>query len=190
MDNSTMIAVVVIILLVVGGLVAIPFFRRQRTKRLQQRFGPEYERTVKELGDQRTAESALEERVVHVRSLEIHSLSAEEVERFTGEWKLVQAEFVDEPLSAIQKANRLIKEVMNARGYPVNDFEQRAADISVDYPDLVADYRGLHAIAVQGDDENITTEELRQAMIHGRALFEKLVQQEANVANRNQKERT
>ncbi|HZJ22403.1 MAG TPA: hypothetical protein VFD54_03780, partial [Anaerolineales bacterium] len=91
-----------------------------------------------------------------------------------------QAEFVDEPLAAMQKSDRLIREVMKAKGYPVEDFEQRVADISVDYPELVADYRGLHLIALKGANEAVNTEEMRQAMIHGRALFENLVNKEAH----------
>lgn len=192
MDTPITTAVIAaILILVIGGLLGVLFFRRQRTKHLQERFGPEYERILNEVGDQRQVESELETRLEHVKSLEIHPLSAEQVERFTNEWKLTQAEFVDTPLGAVQKANRLIKEVMVARGYPVEDFEQRAADISVDYPDLVENYRGLHALAVKGEgaDGNLTTEELRQAMVHGRALFENLVQQQAQVADTPEKER-
>src|SRR6266496_2656162 len=107
-------------------------------------------------------------RLQRTKRLQIHPLSAEEINRFTQEWQNTQAEFVDEPLAALKKADRLIREAMNAKGYPVNDFEQRAADISVDYPDLVVDYRGLHAIAVKSDDDEVSTEEMRQAMIHGR----------------------
>jgi hypothetical protein len=185
----TTILIAAILILVIGGLLGIVFFHRQRTKRLQERFGPEYEHILNEVGDQGQAESELEARVKHVRNLEIHPLSAEQVERFTEQWKLTQAEFVDTPLGAVQKANRLIKELMIAKGYPVEDFEQRAADISVDYPDMVEDYRGLHALAVKGDDRELTTEELRRAMVHGRALFENLVQQQAQVADTPEKER-
>ena len=100
-----------------------------------------------------------------------------------------QAEFVDEPLASVQKANRLIKEVMNARGYPVDDFEQRAADISVDYPEMVTDYSGLHLIAVKEADDQVSTEEMRQAMVHGRALFEHLVTKETTETAIPQKEK-
>lgn len=190
--NTITIVIAVIVLLVLGGLLGMVFTRRQRTKRLQERFGPEYDRTVREVGDQRRAEDELEARLDHVKALEIHPLSAEETERFTREWQLTQAEFVDEPLAAVQKANRLLREVMSVKGYPVDDFEQRAADISVDYPDLVIDYRELHAIAVKSDDEEVSTEEMRQAMIHGRALFENLVQPEqpeVKVGDTEQKEK-
>jgi hypothetical protein len=185
----TTILIAVIMILVIGGALGVVFFRRQRTKRLQERFGPEYERILNEVGDQGQAESELETRLEHVKNLEIHPLSAEQVERFNEQWKLTQAEFVDTPLGAVQKANRLIKEVMIAKGYPVEDFEQRAADISVDYPDMVEDYRGLHALAAKSDDGSLTTEELRRAMVHGRALFENLIQQQAQVAETPEKER-
>ena len=187
--NTITIVIAVVILLVIGGLLGMAFTRRQRTKRLQERFGPEYDRTVREVGDQRRAEEDLEARLDHVKALEIRPLSAEETDRFTREWQFAQAEFVDEPLAALQKANRLIKEVMSLRGYPVDDFEQRAADISVDYPNLVTDYRELRAIATKGDDEDVATEEMRQAMVHARALFENLVHPEVQVVDTDQKEK-
>ena len=165
---------------------------RQRTKRLQDKFGPEYERTVSEVGDARQAENDLEARLNHVKALDIRPLSADEIDRFTSDWQMTQAEFVDEPLAAMQKSDRLIREVMKAKGYPVEDFEQRVADISVDYPELVADYRGLHLIALKGANEEVNTEEMRQAMIHGRALFENLVNNEADmedVHEQHEKER-
>ena len=187
--NTITIIIAVIVLLVIGGLLGMVFSRRQRTKRLQERFGLGNDRTVKAIGDRRQAEEELAARLDHVKALEIRPLSAEDAERFTSEWQSAQAEFVDEPLASVQKANRLIKEVMNAKGYPVDDFEQRAADISVDYPDLVIDYRELRAIATKGEDEEVTTEEMRQAMVHARALFQNLVQPEAKVEDTDQKEK-
>jgi len=188
-SNTATMIVAAVILLVIGGFLGVLFARRQRTKRLQDKFGSEYERTLNETGDQRQAENELEARLEHVKSLEIRPLSADEIDRFTGEWQSTQTEFVDEPLVSIQKADRLIREVMKARGYPVEDFEQRAADISVDYPDLVVDYRGLHLIAVKDDEDEVSTEEMRQAMIHGRALFEELVKKEAEVEVLDEKEK-
>jgi len=180
-SNTTLLVLVAVVFLVIGVLLAMAFTRFQRTRDLRERFGPEYERAIKEAGDKRQAENELKARLEHVKSLDIHPLSAEDVERFTVEWKATQADFVDEPHAAIQKADQLIREVMKARGYPVEDFEQRAADISVDYPDLVNDYRGLHLIAVKDEDDEVSTEEMRQAMVHGRALFEDLVQPETKV---------
>ena len=190
MDTNTMtIVLAVIIALIIGGLIGMAFTRRQRTRRLQERFGPEYEHTLHELGDKRQTEHELEARIDHVKALEIRPLSAEEVDRYTTEWRATQSEFVDEPLVAIQKADRIIREVMKAKGYPVEDFEQRVADISVDYPELVTDYRGLHLIAVKEDDEMVSTEEMRKAMIHGRALFENLVNKVTLEEEGNEKER-
>jgi hypothetical protein len=187
--NITVIIIAVIVAFIIGGLLGTVFNRQQRTKRLREKFGPEYERTLNELGDKRQAEHELEARLDHVKTLDIRPLSAEEVNRYTNEWRATQAEFVDEPLVALQKADRIIREVMKAKGYPVEDFEQRVADISVDYPDLVVDYRGLHLIAVKEDDEEVGTEEMRQAMVHGRALFENLVNQETDVEELDEMER-
>ena len=190
MDNNTMtIVLIAVVALVVVGLLVMAVQRFQRSQRLKQRFGPEYERIVNEAGDKRTAESELEARLAHVESLSIRPLSAEEVNRYSLEWQATQTEFVDEPLASLQKADHLIQEVMRAKGYPVDDFEQRAADISVDYPDLVTDYRGLHMIAAKEVDDEVSTEEMRQAMVHGRALFESLVTRETAERETQQKER-
>jgi len=188
-SNTTTIILVAIVFLVVGGLLAMAVMRLQRSRRLRERFGPEYDRIVKEAGDKQKAESELEARLAHVEALQIRSLSAEEVNRFVLDWQATQAEFVDEPLASIQKADRLIREVMKAKGYPIEDFEQRAADISVDYPELVTDYRGLHMIAVKEEDDKVSTEEMRQAMVHGRALFENLVSTDSSEATTEQKEK-
>jgi len=169
-------AVVLLVLLVVIGMAMV---RQRRTKRLQGQFGSEYERTLKKMGDRREAESDLEERIAHVNTLNIRPLTAEEANRYALEWQDVQREFVDEPLLSLQKADRLIREVMKARGYPVEDFELRVADISVNYPELVADYRGMHRIAIKEAPDNASTEEMRQAMVHGRTLFENLMRQES-----------
>ena len=188
-SNTTQLVLVAVIFLVIGGLVGMALVRAQRTKRLKERFGPEYERAVNEIGDKRQAENELDARVAHVNTLDIRPLTAEEVNRYGLEWQKTQTEFVDEPLTALQKADRLIQEVMKARGYPVEDFEQRAADISVDYPELVTDYRGLHLIAVKEADEEVGTEEMRQAMVHGRALFENLIKPETNEEEIDEKEK-
>jgi hypothetical protein len=127
--------------------------------------------------------------LAHVEALDIRPLTAEEINRFSLEWQNTQTEFVDEPLASVQKADRLIREVMKARGYPVEDFEQRAADISVDYPELVADYRVLHLIATKEADDDVSTEEMRQAMVHGRALFENLVRKETPETATTEKEK-
>ena len=187
--NTMTIVLAVIVAFIIGGLIGMAFNRRRRTQQLQEKFGPEYEHTLNELGDRRQAEHELEARLDHVKNLDIRPLSTEESNRFTNEWRATQAEFVDEPLVALQKADRIIREVMKAKGYPVEDFEQRVADISVDYPDLVTDYRGLHLIAVKDDDDEVSTEEMRKAMVHGRALFENLVNKNATIEEIDEKER-
>jgi hypothetical protein len=179
--NIILIALAVIPVLIIGGFLGIVFDRRQRTKRLQKKFGPEYEHILNELGDKRQAEHELSARLDHVDALDIRPLSEEEVELFTSRWQATKAEFVDEPLLSTQKADQLISEVMRAKGYPLADFEQQAADISVDYPDLATDYRGLHLIAVKGTQEEVSTEEMRRAMIHGHALFDKLIKRDENI---------
>jgi hypothetical protein len=189
LTNPTTIVLLAVILLVVGGLVGMALSRAQRTRRLKERFGPEYERMVSETGDKRQAEEELDARLAHVNTLNIRPLTAEEVNRYALEWQKTQTEFVDEPLSALQKADRLIREVMKAKGYPVEDFEQRAADISVDYPELVTDYRGMHLIAVKEQEDKVSTEEMRQAMVHGRTLFENLIRQEPAEEEIAQKEK-
>ena len=189
LTNPTTIIILAVILLIVGGLVGMAFSRAQRTRRLKERFGPEYERMMNEKGDKRQAEDELDSRLAHVDTLNIRPLTAEEVNRFELEWQKTQTEFVDEPLTALQKADRLIREVMKTKGYPVEDFEQRAADISVDYPELVTDYRGLHLIAVKEKEDNVSTEEMRQAMVHGRALFENLITQKPEEEAVPQKEK-
>ena len=176
--NTTQLVLVAVIFLIIGGVIAMAAMRVQRTRRLKDRFGPEYERAINEMGDKRQAESELEARLAHVNTLKIRPLTADEVNRYALDWQSTQTEFVDEPLTALQKADRLIREVMKAKGYPVEDFEQRAADISVDYPELVTDYRGMHLIAVKEQEDEVSTEEMRQAMVHGRALFENLIRQE------------
>lgn len=188
--NTTQLVMVAVVFLIIGVVVAMALMRVQRTKRLRDRFGPEYERAINEMGDKRQAESELEARLAHVNTLQIRPLTAEEVNRYALDWQKTQTEFVDEPLTALQKADRLIRDVMKTRGYPVEDFEQRAADISVDYPELVTDYRGLHLIAVKEKDEEVSTEEMRQAMVHGRALFENLIRQdEADAETIDEKEK-
>lgn len=187
--NTTQLVLVAVIFLIVGGVMAMAVMRVQRTKRLKERFGPEYERAINEMGDKRQVEDELDARLAHVNTLKIRPLTAEEVNRYALDWQKTQTEFVDEPLTALQKADRLIREVMKAKGYPVEDFEQRAADISVDYPELVTDYRGLHMIAVKEAEDKVNTEEMRQAMVHGRSLFENLVSTDTQEEDINQKEK-
>jgi len=152
--------------------------RRKRSARLHDQFGPEYERTVLTMGDERKAQKELEGRRKHVGTLDIRPLSTTERERYLAEWTSVQSKFVDEPGQAIVDADRLIMEVMRLRAYPVSEFEQRAADISVSYPAVVSNYRAARAIAIKNEQHQADTEELRQALIHYRSLFEELLNAE------------
>jgi len=166
------IAVVVILAMV----ILIPVFSgKNRTKKLQTQFGTEYDHTVQATGDEKKAQEELKERQNHVNALDIRPLTLNERERYLADWAAVQSKFVDEPGQAIVDADRLIMEVMQLRKYPVSDFDQRAADISVSYPALVSNYRSARAIAVKNELQQADTEELRQAMIYYRSLFEELL---------------
>jgi hypothetical protein len=158
------------------ALIAIAAFSRRRTARLRERFGPEYDRTIEQRGGRRAAEADLTSRVERREQLEIRQLPPETRQRYLDSWRDVQAEFVDEPGVAVTKADRLVTSVMSDRGYPMDDFERREADISVDYPTVVERYRSAHGIARKNEEGQATTEDLRQAMQHYRALFEELLE--------------
>jgi hypothetical protein len=175
--DPILIVAVIAVLLIAGG-AAWFFMQRQKTERLASRFGPEYQRAVDETGDRRAAEAELESRQKRVSKLDIRLLSSEEHERYVSEWRSVQARFVDDPGDAIGEADRLVGELMEARGYPVGDFDQRAADVSVDHPQVVEEYRAGHAIAERHARGQVDTEDLRQAMVHYRALFDDLLETE------------
>ena len=169
---------VVLALVIVGALLAPIFARRKRSQRFQNKFGSEYDRSVQTTGNEKKAQAELDERRKHVDALNIRPLSISEREHYQAEWMAIQAKFVDQPGQATIEADHLIMEVMKVRAYPVSDFEQRAADISVNYPDLVSDYRQARLIAVKNAQNQATTEELRQAMIYYRSLFEQLLELE------------
>jgi hypothetical protein len=175
MSPTYTIIAVVLILVIMGAIMAPIFARRKRSERLHDHFGPEYDHTVQKLGDEKKALAELDERRKHVRDLNIRQLSEGERERYLADWAAIQSKFVDEPGQAVTDADGLIMEVMKLRGYPVADFDQRAADISVSYPALVSNYRAAREIAVKNEQDEATTEELRQAMIHYRSLFEELL---------------
>jgi cytoskeletal protein RodZ len=166
----------IVIVVVVVAVLAFVFLQQQRQKKVQEKFGPEYDRTVKETGSRREAVSELREREAHREELEIRPLEQESAERFAASWKETQARFVDHPGEAIKEADSLVAQVMEERGYPVENFEQRSADISVDHPQLVDNYRAAHAISLANDNGEATTEDLRQAMVHYRSLFEELLE--------------
>jgi len=162
--------------IVIAGIAAWLFFRKRRTGKLRTKFGgAEYDRALKEDGSRRHAEAGLKERTERVENLNIRPLAAGDRARFVELWNRVQARFVDGPGGAVTEADQLLRDVMSTRGYPVSDFEQQAADISVDHPLVMENYRTAHAIAVRQTQGQANTEDLRQAMIHYRTLFEDLV---------------
>ena len=183
--NTTSIIIIVLVLVIIGVIVGLVFARSRRTQRLHDQFGPEYDHTVQKMGDEKKAQTELDARQKHVEALNIRPLSDSERARYLADWTAVQSKFVDEPGQAIVDADRLIMEVMQIRAYPVADFEQRAADISVKYPALVSNYRAARVIALKNEQHQANTEELRQAMIYYRSLFEELLKPEAVLVKEN-----
>lgn len=177
MSDLTLTIIVVAVAAISAGAAVIlyQYYLRQRSRRLKGRFGPEYERLKETRGTSLAAENELVERQRRVAKFHIRRLNPEERRRYTGRWAQVQAEFVDDPKSSLSRADELLGEVMAALGYPVEDFDQRSADLSVDYPVVVQHYHAAHAIALSDRTGQATTEDLRQAMIHYRALFDELV---------------
>ena len=166
------------VVILVIAVLAWMYMRKRRgtTANLRQRFGPEYERAVLKHGSERKAEAKLVDREKRVEKLNLRDLDLMEHERFLKRWESVQSRFVDSPKGAVTEADDLVSSVMKTRGYPVSDFDQRAADISVDHPRVVENYRFAHEIALRVGKDSATTEDLRTAMIHYRSLFEELVQ--------------
>jgi hypothetical protein len=170
-----------VVIVAVGIVAALSASRRTRTKRLKERFGPEYERTVVEAGEQKAAEKELAARERKRDKLDILPLAPEALQQYANRWRIVQTAFVDNPSSAVGDADQLVTEVMHERGYPVDDFDQQAADISVDHPGVVENYRAAHGIHLLQQERDVGTEQQRQAFVHNRALFEKLLETEKNI---------
>ena len=176
MDATTGIILAVAVVVIAAIAVAGWFYlQKQRTSQLRSKFGPEYNRTLRAEGDAKHAEQVLEQRQKRVEKLNITALSTTQRNEFAQAWEKEQARFVDDPSNAVNNADRLVRRVMETRGYPVSDFEQRVADISVDHPVVVENYRVAHDVAERTRDQQVGTEELRTAMIHYRALFADLL---------------
>jgi hypothetical protein len=175
MDTGIIIALVVIALLVIAAVAAFVMMRKKHSEELRTKFGPEYDRAVEGTGRRSEAEKELDRRAERVQKLHIKELSADDQQRFAEEWRQVQARFVDDPSATLGEADKLVQRVMDKKGYPVSDFEQQAADISVEHPEVVNNYREAHGIAEAHEREGASTESLRQAMIHYRALFSELL---------------
>lgn len=176
--STTALILIGVLIVIVAGMAVFIFLQKRRTAGLRTRFGPEYDRTIKESGDRRLAEAALEDRKTRVERFQIRPLAPGDRARFVESWRKVQARFVDDPRGATTEADQLLGDVMSTRGYPVSDFEQRAADISVDHPLVVENYRAAHNIALRHAQGKASTEDLRQAIIHYRTLFEELIGKE------------
>ena len=175
--DPKIIALAAAVILIIAGLAWL-YVRKRRTTSayLRKKFGPEYDRAVQVHGAEREAETKLADREKRVEKLNIRDLDSMEHKRFSQQWESLQSRFVDSPKGAVAEADDLVSSVMKTRGYPVSDFEQRAADISVDHPRVVENYRSAHDIALRLGRGEASTEELRTAMIHYRSLFDELVQ--------------
>jgi hypothetical protein len=169
------IAAAVLITLTVVLVAVLSATGRRKTRRLKEHFGTEYERAVEDAGDQRAAEQELVAREQQRQKLDVVELSADAHERYASLWQTVQRAFVDDPSGAVGEADRLVTAVMRERGYPVDDFEQRASDLSVDHPDTVEHYRAAHNLHLAQETADIGTEAQRQAFVHYRVLFGQLL---------------
>lgn len=176
LDSRVIVSVIVIALIIVVGMTLYVRERRKTTAGLRKRFGPEYDLAMLEHGSQHKAEAKLVDRETRVETLKIRELGATERERFLAEWHSVQSRFVDHPKGSVTEADELISSLMQARGYPVADFDQRAADLSVDHPRLMEFYRSAHGVTMRLAGDKASTEDLRTAMIQYRSLFDELVQ--------------
>jgi hypothetical protein len=180
MDTNLMLVILMIL-----ALLAVAVFlhaRRHASHTLERRFGPEYGRAVDEYGSRSKAEAELKARQKRVEQLHIAPLSPADAARFNADWKSLQARFVDNPKGSLVEADALVRELMHKRGYPMGDFESRAADISVDHPGVVDHYRAAHEIALLDRHGEVDTEGMRQAVIHYRALFADLLEVEQPAA--------
>ncbi|HTZ83965.1 MAG TPA: hypothetical protein VMB66_12280 [Candidatus Acidoferrales bacterium] len=164
-----------VIALIVVGVLAFAASRKRRTVNLKRRFGPEYDRVLRQQGGTRRAEGVLQFRQREREKHKVRDLTAADRAAFIVRWREVQARFVDDPRGAVTVADSLVTDVMQARGYPIAEFEQRAADLSVDYPVIVDNYRKANEIALRHGEGQASTEDLRQAMMHYRTLFDELL---------------
>ena len=181
MDSETLMLVGASLVLLLLALAVGAYTSRRRRVNLRERFGPEYERTVEAVGPAR-ADSVLRERAQRVSRFNLHKLTRDQVDAFAREWRRIQARFVDDPDAAVGEADGLVTQVMTARGYPLEDFERRAADLSVDHPVVVQNYRTARALASRRSEAG--TEEMRQAVVNYRELVNELLEVDTRGANR------
>lgn len=179
-------ALIVIAAVIVLAAVGLAMLKRRKSQHLRSAFGPEYDRAVEELSNKRQAEAELAERERRHRELDIHPLTPESRERYVARWQQLTADFVDSPATAVSQADALVTDVMRERGYPMDDFDQRAADVSVDYPDVVGRYREANRISQLSARGSASTEDLRQAVQHYRELFNELTRPAADEPTRGE----
>jgi hypothetical protein len=176
LDTQTIGILVAVIVMAMVALAAWVHHRRSQSHRLEERFGTEYHHMLEQVGDRAKAEAELRQRERRVEKLNIAPLAPAAAQRFHQQWQELQGRFVDSPDGTLADADRLVRELMQQRGYPLGDFESRAADISVDHPQVVSNFRAAHDIALRSRDGGSTTEDLRKAVIHYRALFAELLE--------------
>jgi hypothetical protein len=177
--NSTT-AILLIVVIIAVAVAAWAFIQREKTMKLRKKYGSEYDRVAGEAGSARRGETILEKREKRVAKFEIRALRPEEIRHFSDDWRRVQEHFVDDPRGAVADADRLVNEALKARGYPMADFEQQAADLSVEHSHVVENYRNAHRIAEQDRTGSASTEDLRRAMQYYRSLFEDILGQHVN----------
>ena len=191
MSNITVIIVIVVAVVVIAAFVIAGYqmARRKRTERLRDQYGPEYDRAINQADNQRAAESELRDRSKRHEQLELRTLDASEREDFERRWTDVQGQFVDDPSSAVRNADRLVVDVMSARGYPVEDFDQRADDLSVHHAEVTQRYREARRIAQANEEGNANTEDLRQAVTSYRSLVQALLDGDGDGSRRDETRR-
>jgi len=182
-DSQTLMLVGVSVVVLLLALAAWTYTSRRRRVNLRERFGPEYERTVEAVGPAR-AESILQERAERVSRFNLHKLTHEQTDAFAREWRRIQSRFVDDPEGAVGEADQLVTQVMTARGYPLEDFDRRAADLSVDHPVVVQNYRTARTLALRRQRGEAGTEEMRQAVVNYRTLVDELLEVDTRDAHR------
>ena len=172
-------SIIMIVALIVAAVVLVSglyVYKQRQSQRLKTHFGAEYNRTVRQFGDPSRAEAELRKRETRVAKLTLRPLTREEAAKFSDAWNRLQGGFVDDPRGTVAEADRLVTELMTARGYPMSDFERRAADISVDHPTVVEEYRAAQGIAAKSASGTVDTEALRKAIVHYRTLFADLLE--------------
>jgi hypothetical protein len=188
--DTVVIVVIIAVVVLLAAAALFYLYQRRRSGELRQRFGPEYEHTIDESGDRRAAERDLRERERRMSKLEIRPLTSEAAEHYRTEWSHVQQSFVDEPGAAVADADQLVLRMMREEGYPVDEFDQRVNDISVDHPEVAAHYRDAHRVAVAQTQGEADTEELRQAVTAYRYLVEALLADSGHATGRHRAEST